>query len=45
MKKHSIYKKMRMLHIFIVLSGFLIFTVYAMVNDNHAISIIPMRIS
>lgn len=39
MKKHSIYKKMRMLHIFIVLSGFLIFTVYAMVNDNHAISI------
>ena len=45
MKKQSIYKKMRMLHIFIVLSGFLIFTVYAMVNDNHAISIIPMRIS
>ena len=39
MKKHSVYKKMGMLCIFIILSGFLIFTVYAMVDDNHAIGI------
>lgn len=39
MKIHSVYKKMGMLCFFIILSGFLIFTVYAMVDDNHAIGI------